>query len=126
MTAGIWFAMCPAGRAIGLEALSEEIGKLKGRRAWVEGGQLYVEVDEAAEVIVSYQHGKAVRAEAAEIAGRSDRADRDQLAAYDARYEITFEMHEADTVYNTVVSLSSRLEKQCGAVIYDTNNARFP
>ena len=123
MTAGVWFAMCPSSKSITLEALGEEVGKLKGRTAWVESGQLYVDVEEKAEIIVSLQQGKAVAAEAAELATKGKKAE---LAEADARYEITFEMHEADIVYNTVVSISNRLEKSCGAVIYDTNNARFP
>jgi len=121
MSIGTWFALCAADRRIGIEELAEQVGKLKGRTVRVEGGQLYVEVA-GAEIIVSVQAGADVLAEAAEIAERHDRSE---VATHGARYELTWELDDSDAVYNTLVSISSRLEKHCGAVIFDATNGRF-
>lgn len=125
MSLGTWFAFCSPDRRMSFDDLAAYLGKIKGHEARVENGQLYVDIDEKAEIIVSFAHDADVLAEAVELAEDSDRPDRDTLAKYGARYELTWESEDSHAVYNTAVTIAGKLEKECGAIVYDTNNARY-
>lgn len=132
MSGGTWFAMCPSSKAVELDALMKQVGWLGNEKPKLEGGRLVVAVRDddtgkSGTLMVHLSKDASVVKEAAEFAESygADRPDREQIATYDARYELTWKQADAGTVYDTVLLVTGKLKRLCGAVIFNSGDREF-
>lgn len=129
---GTWFALCPAGRVVEIGELASRLGFLPQERPRVVHGQLHVEIDDeltggTGELIVSLSRAPHVLQEAAEFAELygATRPDREQIATCAARYELTWDVAHSQEVYETLLLVTGKLAKLCGAVIFNSDQRTF-
>lgn len=131
MKTGNWFAMCSSERAIEIPALVDKLTFGSQETPRVDGDELIVDVENEVDgpgtltiVLATEPH---VVVEARELADRkgADRPDRAEIAKLDARYELSFPMDQASSVYDTVLDIAASLKKLCGGVVYNQVNGEF-
>lgn len=127
-----WFAMCPAARAVPLGDLVRDLRWAEYERARLEGDTVFIEVDDrlmkiAAEIQVTFSNEAHVAEETREIVEDhgEDRDDRDQVAGFDARYELSWDADHYDSIFTTLTTVLTYLRRTCGAVVFDTWNEEF-
>lgn len=127
-----WFAMCPAAKAVTLEELMKQVGWLKNEQPRIDDGKLVVKVRDddtgkSGELKIGLVKSAKAAKDAAEIADTygDDRPDRDALAKYDARYELSWKKTDAGTVFDTALLVIGKLKRLCGAVIFNNADSEF-
>jgi hypothetical protein len=131
MKTGTWFAMVSSKRAIEIPALAKQLKFIEGESAKVDGNDLVVTVDDdlsgKGSFTIHLSKAKSVLTEARELAERKGegRADRAEIAKLDARYELSWARKDSDAVYDTLLTVASKLKKLTGAVIYNQVDAEF-
>jgi hypothetical protein len=128
---GTWFVMCDAARAIPIADVQAKVQMPSKATPRVEGDVLVLAVatpdgDECV-VRVALDTSDVVRKESAELADEygAGRPDHDQIAAFDARYAITWVLAESERVFDTYYTIAYRLRRAVGGVTLDTVEQTF-
>ncbi len=124
---GTWFVMCERARAVPVRTIEPRIAKLRDVKVRDAGETLWLDVHDRltghdAEISVTLSTEDHVPIEAAEFA---ERVRRPELAAFDARYELLWDIRLSDEVYNVLAVTAETLQKACDGVIYDVTNGRI-
>jgi hypothetical protein len=123
--------MCPREKALPVRAVLEQVKMPSKARPRLAGEGLVLAVDtpdgEEAEVHVALGTGDVIAQESAEIADEhgADRPDHDQIATYDARYEITWNLDESEHVFDTYHTIAYRIRRAVGGVTFDLVEKTF-
>jgi hypothetical protein len=127
MTAGLWFVLCDRSRAISMSEVAERLPKVTYYTVARDGEALIITVlppqsSEPAEITIGLSTADHVQHESQEIADEhaADRPDYAKIAAADARYEMVWEPHQTDDVFEIVDDAARRIAEATGGVIYDT------
>jgi hypothetical protein len=133
-TVGVWLAMFPRERTpSSLGDLAAEIGQLEHLKVRSEGDKrLVVTVfdtltNRTADFTIGLNDEPHVIVESAEIAEQfgAERPDRDDIAKFDARFELVWSLDNGDETYNPMLWVSEILQDTCGAVVFDTVSGAF-
>lgn len=111
---GTWWVLCSAKRAKALRALLAKLDLPTGATAELRGSFLVVTGPgdgDTVEVHVALAKGDVIAAEAAEVADElcADRPDHDRIAAFDARYELSWNLAESEHALELYYTLAFRL-----------------
>lgn len=121
-----WLVMCPAARLVPLSTISESLNEKLRELTVVDGEALRIRVEEPDEgtvhVLVTSASGDQIRMDAEDIAlGYGETfAKRDQLAAFDARYEIVWPAAGSIVTFPVVSAIAGILRARVDGVIFDT------
>lgn len=127
---GRWFVLCKKVDARPIDEIASKVEMPSDTRANLDGEVLdvFATVDgETGLVSVYRQVAAEVALEAAEFAeeygrGRKDQA---QIAAYDARYVLEWDLDVTHVVFNAYYTLASRLAKACHGVAFNAIDSEF-
>ncbi len=128
---GKWLVMCPASRALPMADVLEKIKMPREAKAALDGEVLVLTVPtadgEEAELWVWLSTEEVVADEAVEFTEEygAERADRDQIATYDARYVIAWNLAESEYVFETYYTLAFRLTDAVGGITLDLIEKTF-
>lgn len=128
---GKWFVMCKADRALSMKDVLAKVTMPSKAKARLAGDILVLTVatpdGDEVDVQVGLDTSSVVQQESAEFADEygSHRPDHDQIAAYDARYAITWKLAESEHVFDTYYTIAYRLRRAVEGVTLDLQEKTF-
>jgi hypothetical protein len=125
---GRWLVMCKSERAVPLRDVLEKIDVPDEASPRLVGDVLVLAVDGTdAEVQVALSTSPVVLEEAVEFAEEygAGRADRDEIATYDARYELSWPLADSMDVHETYYTIAFELTDLTGGVTLDLLEKKF-
>ncbi|MGE0323300.1 MAG: hypothetical protein AB7K71_17415 [Polyangiaceae bacterium] len=132
MSTATWFVMCPAGRAVSLGELIEALKLPRRTTCTLDGDGVRFTTDDPedgaqVDVTVGLSRAAHVRDEAAQLVASfgAEQPNRDEVARYDARYEILWDAARSAATFHVVTSIAGALQKACGGVIFDSTDGTF-
>lgn len=121
---GTWWVLCSSKKARPLKTLRAKLGgELRGSFLVLTGpGD-----GDTVEVHVAFTKGAVIAAEAAEVADEhgADRPDHDRIAAFDARYELSWNLAESEHTFELYYTLAFRLTDLVQGITLDRVEGRF-
>lgn len=131
MTAGVWFVLCDRRRALAMADVRPRLVRIPCVAVAPAGGDAVVTVlppqsSRPADITVGLSTAPHVVLESAEIArSAAERPDRAAIAAADARYELVWDPHDTEDVFEIVCEIANILASATGGAVYDTAADRF-
>lgn len=127
MSTGAWFVMFPKARLPTKEAVIATLRSLRSANVTDRGDMEFTVTTDEGTFDVGLNTLSFVVIESREAVERNRDAleNADEVASYDARFELNFEQRHMGNLFNPLLAAAERLAKLTSGVVYESNNGVF-
>jgi len=126
-TTGAWFVLFPNARVPTEEAVIATLSTLRSAKVTDLGDMEFTVITDGGSFDVALNAESYVIIETREAVERNRDAldNADEIATYDARFELLFEQQDMGDLFNPILGAAERLAKLTSGVVYESNNGVF-
>lgn len=127
MTNGAWFVLFPKARTPSKDAVHNTLSTIRGARVTDRADMEFTVATDGGSFDVSLNRLSYV-VEESRFAVDRDRAsldNPDEVATYDARFELLFDHRDMGNLFNPLLAAAERLAKLTSGVVYESDNGVF-
>ncbi|MBX3161059.1 MAG: hypothetical protein KF773_34180 [Deltaproteobacteria bacterium] len=128
MKSNAWFILFPKSKLPGKESVLRTLREIQGVRVETTGEAMtFTVIAGGGRFDIGLNVSTEVAIEAREAVERArDALEKpDEIAAYDARFELLFDRDEMSVVFNPLLAAAERLARLTRGVVYESDNGVF-
>ncbi len=127
MSTGAWFVLFPKGRVPTEAAVAATLSTLRSANVTALGDMEFTISAGGGSFDVALNAESYVIIETREAVERNRGAldNADEIATYDARFELLFDQQDMGDLFNPILGAAERLAKLTSGVVYESNNGVF-
>jgi len=127
VTNGAWFVLFPKARIPTKEAAISTLSTLRSAKVTDRGDMEFTVATDGGSFDVALNTLSYVVEEARFAVDRNGDAldNADEVATYDARFELLFDQRDMGDLFNPLLGAAERLAKLTSGVVYETDNGVF-
>ncbi|MCW5801204.1 MAG: hypothetical protein KIT31_02230 [Deltaproteobacteria bacterium] len=128
MKSNAWFVLFPKAKLPGKESVLRTLREIKGVRVDTTGEAMkftVIAVGGHFDVGLNVSMDVVVESREAVERARDELEKPEEIAAYDARFELLFSRDEIGVLFNPLLAAAERLARLTAGVVYESDNGVF-